>query len=150
MPDIAFHISSETADANGHCPSGDRTRITLPIEPAIQVPNDAQPVAWLHNLAFTNSIANISASDSSDTIVLGTGDGALKFQNGTQTANAPFVGFKYKVTDSDGTEHDMAMVAPSHRSTDCTERRTEWTRHRHRTEGQRISIGRESPRHSMR
>ena len=112
MPDIAFHISSETADANGHCPSGDRTRITLPIEPAIQVPNDAQPVAWLHNLAFTNSIANISASDSSDTIVLGTGDGALKFQNGTQTANAPFIGFKYKVTDSDGTEHDMAMVAP--------------------------------------
>ena len=112
MPDIAFHISSETADANGHCPSGDRTRVTLPIEPAIQVPNDAQPVAWLHNLAFTNSIANISASDSSNTIVLGTGDGALKFQNGTQTANAPFIGFTYKVTDSDGTEHDMAMVAP--------------------------------------
>ena len=46
MPDIAFHISSETADTNGHCPSGDRTRITLPIDPAIQVPNDAQPVAW--------------------------------------------------------------------------------------------------------
>ena len=112
MPDLAFHISSETADANGHCPSGDRTRVTLPIEPAIQVPNDAQPVAWLHNLAFTNSIANISTSDSSNTIVLGTGDGALKFQNGTQTANAPFIGFTYKVTDSDGTEHDMAMVAP--------------------------------------
>ena len=112
MPDICFHFSSETADANGHCPGGDRTRITMPIEPALQIPNTAKPVCWLHNLAFTNSIANVSSSDGSDTIVIGTGDGALRFQNGTQTANAPFIGFTYKVYDASNTPHTMAMVAP--------------------------------------
>lgn len=109
MPDIAFHISSETADANGHCPSGDRTRITLPIEPAIQVPNDAQPVAWLHNLAFTNSIANVAANDGSDTLVLGQGDSVVKFGRGTKV---PFIGYKYTVVDGLGTPHSMAMIAP--------------------------------------
>ena len=76
MPDIAFHLSSETADANGHCPGGDRSKMTLPLEPALQIPIDAKPVAWLHNLAFSNAIANVSASDGSDSLVIGTGDGA--------------------------------------------------------------------------
>ena len=75
MPDIAFHFSSETADANGHCPSGNRTRIRMPIEPAIQIPNTAKPVCWLHNLAFNNSIANVSASDGSNQLVIGTQHG---------------------------------------------------------------------------
>jgi hypothetical protein len=110
MPDIAFHISSETADTNGHCPSGDRTRITLPIDPAIQVPNDAQPVAWLHNLAFTNAIANVDTADGSNSLVLGTGDGAVKFNKGS--AGNPWVGFRYKVTDATGTVHQMGIVAP--------------------------------------
>jgi hypothetical protein len=112
MPDICFHFSSETADASGHCPGGDRTRITMPIEPALQIPNTAKPVCWLHNLAFNNAMANVAASDGTNKLVVATGDGALVFQKGTQTANAPFIGFKYKATDSDGTEHDMAMVAP--------------------------------------
>ena len=112
MPDICFHFSSETADASGHCPSGDRTRITMPIEPALQIPNTAKPVCWLHNLAFNNAMANVAASDGSNKCILATGDGALTFQNGTQSANAPFIGFKYTMTDADGTSHDMALVAP--------------------------------------
>ena len=82
MPDIAFHISSQTAHANGFCPSGDRTRVTLPIDPAIQVPNDAQPTVYLHNIAFSNTIANVSATDESNLMVLRTGSTALKFQSG--------------------------------------------------------------------
>ena len=112
MPDICFHFSSETADAAGQCPGGDRTRITMPIEPALQIPRDAKPVCWLHNLAFNNAMANIAASDGSNKCILATGDGALTFQNGTQSANAPFIGFKYTMTDADGTSHDMALVAP--------------------------------------
>jgi hypothetical protein len=84
----------------------------MPIEPALQIPNTANPVCWLHNLAFNNAMANIATSDGSNKLVVATGDGALTFQNGSQAANAPFIGFKYKVTDSDGTSHDMAMVAP--------------------------------------
>ena len=112
MPDICFHFSSETADASGHCPGGDRTRITMPIEPALQIPNTARPVCWLHNLAFNNAMANVAASDGTNKFVLATGDGALTFQNGAQSANAPFIGFKYTTTDADGTAHNMAMVAP--------------------------------------
>ena len=112
MPDICFHFSSETADAAGQCPGGDRTRITMPIEPALQIPRDAKPVCWLHNLAFNNAMANVAASDGSNKCILATGDGALTFQNGTQSANAPFIGFKYTMTDADGTSHDMALVAP--------------------------------------
>ena len=112
MPDICFHFSSETADASGHCPGGDRTRITMPIEPALQIPNTAKPVCWLHNMAFNNGMANVAASDGSNKLVVATGDGAMTFQKGTQTANVPFIGFKYKMTDPGGTTHDMALVAP--------------------------------------
>ena len=112
MPDICFHFSSETADAAGHCPGGDRTRITMPIEPALQIPNTAKPVCWLHNLAFNNAMANVAASDGSNKCILATGDGALTFQHGAHTANAPFIGFKYTMTDAVGTSHDMALVAP--------------------------------------
>jgi hypothetical protein len=106
MPDIAFHFSSETADSNGHCPGGNRTRIHMPIEPALQIPNTAKPVCWLHNLAFNNSIANVSASDGSDSLVLGTGDGAVAFQTGA--TNNPWIGFRYKAPD--GTQ--CGIVAP--------------------------------------
>ena len=71
------HLSSETADTNGNCPGGGRKKITLPLEPAPQIPLDAKPVAWLHNLAFSNSTANVSAADGSDSLVIGTGDGVL-------------------------------------------------------------------------
>ena len=70
MPDICFHFSSETADAAGHCPGGDRTRITMPIEPALQIPNTAKPTCYLHNLAFTNAIANCLARDGSMLLLL--------------------------------------------------------------------------------
>eukprot|EP01043_Picozoa_sp_COSAG02_P024902 COSAG02_NODE_1380_length_12986_cov_13.843563_1_plen_119_part_00 len=70
---------------------GDRTRITMPIEPALQIPNTAKPVCWLHNLAFNNAMANVAASDGTNKFILATGDGALTFQNGTQAANAPFI-----------------------------------------------------------
>ena len=109
MPDICFHFSSETADAAGYCAGNDRTRISMPIEPALQVPNTAKPVCWLHNLAFTNAIANVAASDGSDTLVLGQGDAVVKFSRGTK---APFIGYKYSVVDGLGTPHTMAMVAP--------------------------------------
>ena len=102
MPDIAFHLSSETADANGHCPGGDRTKITLPLEPALQIPIDAKPVAWLHNLAFSNAIANVSASDGSDSLVLGTGDGACNFQKGDTAGINAWIGIRYEA--SDGTQ----------------------------------------------
>ena len=109
MPDIAFHLSSETADANGHCPNGDRTRITLPLEPALQIPLDAKPVAWLHNLAFSNAIANVSASDGSDSLVLGTGDGACTFNKGSTPAGVnPWIGIRYKA--SDGTTYRSRTV----------------------------------------
>ena len=106
MPDIAFHFSSETADANGHCPGGNRTRIHMPIEPALQIPNTAKPVCWLHNLAFNNSIANVSTSDGSNSLVIGTGDGAVNFKTGA-TKN-PWVGFRYLAPD--GTQ--CGIVAP--------------------------------------
>ena len=109
MPDIAFHLSSETADANGHCPGGDRTKITLPLEPALQIPIASKPVAWLHNLAFSNAIANVSASDGSGSLVIGTGDGACTFNKGSTPAGVnPWVGIRY--TASDGTQ--CGMVAP--------------------------------------
>ena len=108
MPDIAFHLSSETADANGHCPGGDRTKITLPLEPALQIPIDAKPVAWLHNLAFSNAIANVSTSDGSDSLVLGTGDGACNFSKGDYPGTNAWIGIRYKAPD--GTQ--CGMVAP--------------------------------------
>ena len=108
MPDIAFHLSSETADANGHCPGGDRTRITLPLEPALQIPLAAKPVAWLHNLAFSNAIANVSASDGSDSLVIGTGDGACTFNTGDYAGANPWIGIRYKA--SNGTQ--CGMVCP--------------------------------------
>jgi hypothetical protein len=108
MPDIAFHLSSETADANGHCPGGDRTKITLPLEPALQIPIDAKPVAWLHNLAFSNAIANVSTSDGSDSLVLGTGDGACNFNKGDYPGTNAWIGIRYKA--SDGTQ--CGLVAP--------------------------------------
>jgi hypothetical protein len=108
MPDIAFHLSSETADANGHCPGGDRTKITLPLEPALQIPNEAKPVAWLHNLAFSNSISNVSSADGSDSLVLGTGDGACNFNKGDSAGTNPWIGIRYKAPD--GTQ--CGMVAP--------------------------------------
>ena len=113
MPDIAFHFSSETADANGHCPPGTRTRINLPIEPAIQISNTSKPVCWLHNLNFVNSLANCDDSDDSNSVALTAGDESFTFHNGTGTANSPWIGIKYQVTDADGTPHDMAMVAPA-------------------------------------
>jgi hypothetical protein len=84
----------------------------MPIEPALQIPNTAKPVCWLHNMAFNNGMANVAASDGSNKLVVATGDGAMTFQKGTQTANVPFIGFKYKMTDPGGTTHDMALVAP--------------------------------------
>eukprot|EP01043_Picozoa_sp_COSAG02_P022012 COSAG02_NODE_1131_length_14392_cov_8.946061_7_plen_209_part_00 len=81
----------------------------MPIEPALQIPNTANPVCWLHNLAFTNAIANVASSDGSDTLVLGQGDSVVTFSRGTK---APFIGYKYTVTDASGTPHSMAMVAP--------------------------------------
>eukprot|EP01043_Picozoa_sp_COSAG02_P011143 COSAG02_NODE_406_length_22916_cov_35.137529_9_plen_103_part_00 len=51
------------------CLGDDKTRITMPIEPAIQVPNTAKPTCYLHNMAFTNSIANVNAADESNRIV---------------------------------------------------------------------------------
>ena len=108
MPDIAFHLSSETADANGHCPGGDRTRITLPLEPALQIPLAAKPVAWLHNLAFSNAIANVSTADGSDSLVLGTGDGACNFNKGDYPGTNAWIGIRYKAPD--GTQ--CGMVAP--------------------------------------
>ena len=108
MPDIAFHLSSETADANGHCPGGDRTKITLPLEPALQIPLDAKPVAWLHNLAFSNAIANVSSSDGSDSLVIGTGDGACNFNKGDTAGIKAWIGIRYKA--SDGTQ--CGLVAP--------------------------------------
>eukprot|EP01046_Picozoa_sp_COSAG06_P053464 COSAG06_NODE_9253_length_1946_cov_1.890954_3_plen_245_part_00 len=109
MPDIAFHISSQTAHANGFCPSGDRTRVTLPIDPAIQVPNDAQPTVYLHNIAFSNTIANVSASDESNLMVLRTGSTALKFQSGG--TKKPWLGIKYKASVN-GTMEDFALAVP--------------------------------------
>lgn len=73
------------------------------------MPNTAKPVCWLHNLAFTNAIANVAANDGSDTLVLGQGDSVVEFSRGTK---APFIGYKYRVTDASGTPHTMAMVAP--------------------------------------
>ena len=35
MPNIAFHFSSETAHDNGFTQGDDRTKISMPIEPAI-------------------------------------------------------------------------------------------------------------------
>ena len=93
MPDICFHFSSETADAAGHCPGGDRTRITMPIEPALQIPNTAKPTCYLHNLAFTNNIANVYTSDQSNKIVLQTGSSALKFHAGN--TSKPWIGVKH-------------------------------------------------------
>eukprot|EP01043_Picozoa_sp_COSAG02_P076193 COSAG02_NODE_16065_length_1116_cov_0.939036_1_plen_88_part_00 len=59
MPDICFHFSSERAHANGLTAGDDKTRISMPLEPAIQIPNTAKPTCYLHNMAFTNSIANV-------------------------------------------------------------------------------------------
>ena len=109
MPDICFHFSSETADAAGHCPGGDRTRITMPIEPALQIPSTAKPTCYLHNLAFTNNIANVYASDQSNKIVLQTGSSALKFHAGN--TSKPWIGIKYQAK-VDGTLQDFAVVAP--------------------------------------
>ena len=100
MPDICFHFSSETADAAGHCPGGDRTRITMPIEPALQIPNTAKPTCYLHNLAFTNNIANVYASDQSNKIVLQTGSSALKFHAGS--TSKPWIGIKYHANERGG------------------------------------------------
>lgn len=108
MPDIAFHLSSETADTNGWCAGSDRTKVTLPLEPALQIPIDAKPVAWLHNLAFSNSIANVSAADGSDSLVIGTGDGACTFNTGDYAGANPWIGIRYKAAD--GTQ--CGMVAP--------------------------------------
>ena len=115
MPDICFHFSSETADAAGYCPGNDRTRITMPIEPAIQVPNTAKPTCYLHNLAFSNNIANVYASDQSNKIVLQTGSSALKFHAGS--TYKPWIGIKYQVKVN-GTLEDFAIVAPMTDSTD--------------------------------
>ena len=116
MPDICFHFSSETADAAGHCPGGDRTRITMPIEPALQIPNTAKPTCYLHNLAFTNNIANVYASDQSNKIVLQTGSSALKFHAGS--TSKPWIGVKYQAK-VDGTLQDFAVVAPMTSITDA-------------------------------
>ena len=69
----------------------------MPIEPALQIPNTAKPVCWPHNLAFNNSIANVSTSDGSNSLIIGTGDGAVNFKTGA-TKN-PWVGFRYLAPD---------------------------------------------------
>jgi len=80
----------------------------MPIEPALQIPNTAKPVCWLHNLAFNNSIANVSAADGSDSLVIGTGDGACTFDKGDYPGTNPWIGIRYKAPD--GTQ--CGMVAP--------------------------------------
>jgi hypothetical protein len=109
MPDICFHFSSERAHQNGQTAGDDKTRITMPIEPAIQVPNTAKPTCYLHNMAFTNSIANVNAADESNRIVLRTGSSALKFNAGS--TKKPWIGIKYK-RSVNGTMQDFAMVCP--------------------------------------
>jgi hypothetical protein len=52
----------------------------------------AEPVWRLHNLAFNNSIANVSASDGSNSFVLGTGDGVVSFKTGA--TNNPWISFR--------------------------------------------------------
>jgi hypothetical protein len=74
----------------------------------LQIPIDAKPVAWLHNLAFSNAIANVSASDGSDSLVLGTGDGACNFNKGDYPGTNAWIGIRYNA--SDGTP--CGMVAP--------------------------------------
>ena len=63
-----------------------------PLEPALQIPLDAKPLAWLHNLAFSNAIANVSASDGSDSLVIGTGDGACNFNKGDYPGTNAWIG----------------------------------------------------------
>eukprot|EP01046_Picozoa_sp_COSAG06_P020380 COSAG06_NODE_1488_length_9290_cov_4.140899_8_plen_547_part_00 len=109
MPDIAFHISSQTAHANGYCPGDDKTKIIMPVDPAIQVPNTAKPVVWLHNLAFDNTIANVRQGDGSNQITLRTGSSACTFYSGG--TYKPFVGIKYTQAIA-GTTYNFALVAP--------------------------------------
>ena len=66
----------------------------MPIEPAIQVPNTAKPTCYLHNMAFSNNIANVNATDGSNQITLSTGSSACKFHQGT--TYKPWIGVKYK------------------------------------------------------
>ena len=83
MPDICFHFSSQRAHENGLTVGNDKTKISMPLEPAIQIPSTANPTCYLHNIAFTNSIANVNASDGSNQITLRTGSSALKFNAGS-------------------------------------------------------------------
>ena len=62
MPDICFHFSSQRAHENGLTVGDDKTKISMPLEPAIQIPSTANPTCYLHNIAFTNSIANVNAT----------------------------------------------------------------------------------------
>ena len=113
MPDICFHFSSETADAAGHCPGGDRTRITMPIEPALQIPNTAKPTCYLHNLAFTNAIANCLSRDGSNKLALQVGRASGKYKSRGQS---PWIGFTYRFKGKDpngvAINTEMTLVAP--------------------------------------
>ena len=109
MPDICFHFSSQRAHENGLTVGDDKTKISMPLEPAIQIPSTANPTCYLHNIAFTNSIANVNASDGSNQITLRTGSSALKFNAGS--TKKPWIGIKYK-RSVNGTMQDFAMVCP--------------------------------------
>ena len=111
---IAIRLTWCSDDNMGICRYYTRIRSKLnriianPAERGSMVTNGDQSECWLHNLAFTNAIANVASSDGSDTLVLGQGDAVVKFSRGTK---APFIGFKYSVVDGLGTPHSMAISA---------------------------------------
>ena len=109
MPDICFHFSSQRAHENGLTGGDDKTRISMPIEPAIQIPNTAKPTCYLHNMAFSNNIANVNATDGSNQITLSTGSSACKFHQGT--TYKPWIGVKYK-RKVGSTFEDFRLIAP--------------------------------------
>ena len=109
MPDICFHFSSQRAHENGLTSGDDKTRISMPIEPAIQIPNTAKPTCYLHNMAFSNNIANVNVADGSNQITLSTGSSACKFHQGT--THKPWIGIKYK-RKVGSTLEDFQLIAP--------------------------------------
>ena len=109
MPDICFHFSSQRAHENGLTGGDDKTRISMPIEPAIQIPNTAKPTCYLHNMAFSNNIANVNATDGSNQITLSTGSSACKSHQGT--TYKPWIGIKYK-RKVGSTFEDFRLIAP--------------------------------------
>ena len=56
MPVTTLHLSSENSvrTSSGHH--------ELRLEPGLQIPHDAKPTCYLHDLSFTNTIVNVSKS----------------------------------------------------------------------------------------